>query len=55
MTLEAAEAAREEQGAAALDENELGELEEDVRDLGILLKKATVKVTVNSLVCINSI
>lgn len=39
--MEAAELAREQQGAGSLDEDSLGRLEEDIKDLGVLLSRAS--------------
>jgi hypothetical protein len=39
--VEAAELAREQQRASSLDEDSLGRLEEDIKDLGVLLSTAS--------------
>jgi hypothetical protein len=41
LSVEAAELAREQQRASSLDEDSLGRLEEDIKDLGVLLSTAS--------------
>lgn len=45
MSIEAAEKQKEEKNSRALDEDELGHLEEDIKDLNHLLRNSTPAVS----------